>query len=62
MKVQIDQNLCIGCGTCEALAPEVFKMGPDNKAEVKEGFTEEKNLEAIKQAIETCAVNAISMK
>ena len=61
MKVEVDNDLCIGCGTCEALAPEVFKMVGD-KAEVKEGADFEKNIEVIKQSIDTCAVNAISLK
>lgn len=62
MKVAIEKNLCIGCGTCEALAPEVFKINSDSKAEIIEGFDEKKNTEAIKQCIDTCPVNAISIK
>ena len=62
MTVQIDKNLCISCGTCEALAPDVFKMDIDGKAELKKSFDENKNMEAIKQVIETCPVNAVSIK
>lgn len=32
MYVQIDREGCIGCGTCEALCPEVFQMGEDGLA------------------------------
>ena len=53
----IDKEKCIGCGTCAAIAPKSFKLGDDGKAEVinPPGDTEEK----IKEAIESCAVEAI---
>jgi ferredoxin len=25
-KVSVNQDLCIGCGTCESLCPNVFKL------------------------------------
>lgn len=34
-KVKIDKTKCIGCGACASLCPEVFKIGDDAKAEVK---------------------------
>lgn len=34
MKFKIDQDLCIGCGTCEATCPEVFGL-VDDKSQVK---------------------------
>lgn len=33
MKFTVDQNLCIGCGACEGICPQVFEM-PDDKAQV----------------------------
>jgi len=30
----VNQDLCIGCGTCEALCPSVFKLNQAGKAEV----------------------------
>ena len=34
-RVVIDEEECIGCGTCEEICPEVFKLNPDTeKAEV----------------------------
>ena len=26
MRVIVDEDLCLGCGICEGLAPEVFSM------------------------------------
>ena len=34
-KVHIDEDACIGCGSCEEICPEVFKLDSDSgKAKV----------------------------
>lgn len=33
MKVYVDKDTCIGCGVCEGICPDVFKMTDDGKAE-----------------------------
>jgi ferredoxin len=58
MKVYIDEEECIGCGSCVELCPEVFRMNEDKeKAEVilPEGGSEE----CIEEAIDTCPVSCI---
>lgn len=60
MKPKVNQELCIGCGTCESVCPEVFKMKDDGKAHVTEDADFEKSQDCIKQAIDSCAVQAIS--
>jgi ferredoxin len=57
MKINIDKNLCIGCGTCVAIASKSFKLGVDGKAEVIEPMGDEKKI--IKEAIDSCPVSAI---
>lgn len=56
----IDKNTCIGCGTCAAISPKVFKMSDDGKAEVidQEAETEEN----IQNSIDSCPVQAIAWK
>lgn len=57
--VTIDKEKCIGCGSCEAVCPEVFEM-KDMKASVKKGQGKNK-AECVKEAINLCAVEAISI-
>lgn len=56
MPIKVDREKCIGCGSCEAVCPEVFEMKDDMKAHVKT----QKNLPCVKEAIDTCPVDAIS--
>ena len=56
--VTLDQEECIGCGTCEELCPEVFRLNPDSeKAEVikPKGGDEDQ----IQEAIDSCPVDCI---
>ncbi len=58
-KVFLDQECCTGCGSCEELCPDVFKLDEvTEKASVilPEGGDEE----CIEEAIATCPVECIS--
>ncbi len=59
-EVQVNQNLCIGCGACQSIAPKAFEL-KDGKSYVKEGWKEESE-ENIKAAKESCPVRAIFLK
>jgi len=55
---KVDQEKCIGCGTCIAMCPDCFKMNNDGKAEF--GCKGDKcpcNLDDVASA---CPVDAIS--
>ena len=57
-RVFIDEEECIGCGSCEEICSEVFKLNEDaEKAEVikPEGGPED----LIEEAIDTCPVSCI---
>jgi ferredoxin len=56
--VYIDEEECIGCGSCVEICPEVFQMQEgDEKAQVikSEGGPED----LIQEAIDTCPVSCI---
>lgn len=59
MTIKIDKEKCIGCGSCEAMCPDVFELGEDSKALVKNGFNEEQNRPCIKESVNACPVQAI---
>ena len=61
MAVHIDEDECIGCGTCEEICPEVFKFNTETeKAEVimVEGGPED----LIEEAIDSCPASCIYEK
>ena len=57
---KINKDLCIGCGACAGLCPEVFEMGDDNKAQVKAEADFENNADCINNAKDSCPASAIS--
>ena len=61
MKPKVDEAVCIGCGSCEAVCPKVFKLAEDGKAKVLDVNYQE-NAACIKEAIEICPVQCISQE
>ncbi|MFC2060973.1 ferredoxin [Elusimicrobiota bacterium] len=58
MKVKVDEDLCIGCNLCVTMAEDIFEMDGDVakiKVETVPGNLEE----AVKEAVSSCAVDAI---
>jgi ferredoxin len=60
MKITVDKEACIGCGTCVALAPNTFELDAEGKSEVinPNGDPEVD----IKKAVEACPVGAIKIE
>lgn len=59
MIIKINQEKCIGCGTCAALAGETFKMNEEGKAEVLPDPKDDK--ETIEMAAASCPVDVIEV-
>ncbi len=55
--VSVDKDKCIGCGACVSVCEQVFEM-KDMKAVVKKG-QEKSKLPCVKEAAESCPVEAI---
>lgn len=60
MKLKVDKDLCIGCGACSAICPDVFEIDPNDGLahEIVDEISEE-NIEDAVDAKEGCPVNAI---
>jgi ferredoxin len=59
-KPKVNQELCIGCGTCEALCPEMFKI-EDGKSHVIGEDCEKAGCNC-DETVASCPVSAISME
>lgn len=60
MNLKVDTDVCIGCGACQATAPDVFEINDEGLAEVTcETVPDELNMDAL-DALEGCPVGAIS--
>lgn len=59
MKAKVNKDLCIGCGACQAIVPEVFEIGDDGLAQA---ITEEINEDLkddVLDAVDGCPTSAI---
>lgn len=57
MKARVNQDLCVGCGLCVTLNPEVFEMNENGLADAVNDSNDEELLDS---AMDSCPVSAIS--
>jgi|PlaIllAssembly_1097288.scaffolds.fasta_scaffold595727_2 ferredoxin len=67
IKVRINKEKCIGCGTCYATAPEIFEMDVDGKAKITSAFqeveiTDPMMIDKAKAAASMCPDQAIEVE
>ena len=55
--ITVNQETCIGCGSCAVQCPDVFEINSEGKAEA---ITQE-NSDCAKKAVEICPVEAIAV-
>jgi ferredoxin len=60
----VDESLCIGCCSCETIAPEVFSIDKNVKTNPKSSVINQKGagINKIMNAAETCPTKAINVK
>lgn len=59
MELKVNKDLCIGCGACQAVAPEVFEIEDDGLATVIVDEIPEEIKEDAIDAKEGCPTSAI---
>lgn len=58
-RVVLDEECCIGCGSCTELCPQIFEM--DDEAQKAHVITDEGgDEECIEEAVTACPVECIS--
>jgi ferredoxin len=62
MKASVDRDLCIGCGLCADICPEVFEMDDESIAAVIVDVIPSEAEESAKEAAASCPVEAISIE
>lgn len=60
-KAIVDPELCIGCGMCESICPEVFEMNDEGIAVAIADVTEDVE-ESANEAKDACPTEAISIE
>lgn len=59
MKTKVSKDLCIGCGLCPDISPELYAMDDDGLAiAINEEIGNDKSMEA-HEAADSCPVDAI---
>ncbi len=59
VKIEQEQEACIGCGACVSICPDNWEMTEDNKAKPKQ--TELEDAGCNKEAAEACPVQCIKV-
>lgn len=66
-KIKLNNEICIGCGACTAIASSTFEFDDEGYAKVKEENDNYSNMdeemkEEVTDALEGCPVSAISIE
>jgi ferredoxin len=61
MRVEIDAEVCTGCGLCVDTCPNVFEMDND-VATVREDEVPEGEAESVRESADACPVEAIKVE
>ncbi len=60
MKINVNQDACIGCGACLAIAEDLFEMNEDGLSQAKVSEVPEDKKDQAHEAVESCPTGAIT--
>ena len=60
-RVVVDRERCVGSGSCEALAPDVFEVGDDGVLVVHRPEPAKDELPDVRDAVAACPTRALSL-
>ncbi|MCK5416260.1 ferredoxin [Candidatus Parcubacteria bacterium] len=58
MKININQDMCVGCGRCTEICPTNFELSAQGKSQLKKN----KISDSAKQAADECPTEAIHVE
>ena len=65
MKIKLEREKCIGCGSCSALCPKYFELQEDGKSHIKDAVKldfeefETDKIECAESAAQACPAQCI---
>lgn len=62
MKAYVDKDLCIGCGLCANICPEVFEFGTEDVATVIADTVPADAEDTAKESEDSCPSSAIRLE
>lgn len=60
-KVVVNKDVCVGCGACTAIAPDILVIGDDGLAEAVADVTDAE-MDVVNDAVASCPVQAIEVE
>jgi ferredoxin len=61
MRVEVDRDVCVGSGTCELLAPDVFEVGDDGVVRLLQPEPGQPDEDAARDAVAQCPTGALRL-
>lgn len=61
MKAKVNKDICIGCGACQAIVPDVFEIEDDGLAKCNSDKITNGNQEDVIDASNSCPTGAIEV-
>jgi ferredoxin len=62
MKAKVDENACVGTGSCATICPKVFQLGDDGLAHVIADPVPADQEANCREACDSCPAEAISVE